>query len=149
MGYFAWNGNITTSKGNVAFVYDVTAEAKTRANADNSLQNQINGKQPVGDYITSATYINDFSTSDNRVINLAYGHRIQVFQITLGSEGTTFTLPVAFSGTMTGLQILPGSSGGIDPFSDPTTWTDSSFVAHGYGAKGGNGPASVIAIGPK
>ncbi|KXV57991.1 hypothetical protein AD947_07320 [Acetobacter tropicalis] len=207
--YFSWKGNITTPKGKVAFVSDVSAETSRAETAENNLQNAIdaestrastvesnlqsgkisrNGDDAINgsfnvantltvgtsfswtastgygffyrrttaltgafdwysdygaikasilrlltdgtlnilgagtfqvrgddvalakniptDYVTGTTYNSDFSTSDGRVVNMAYGHRCQTFTVSAAS-GTRVNFPTGFSGAPTSIQITP------------------------------------------
>lgn len=82
------------------YVQDVRVALQTDISG---LQNQVNGKQAAGDYATNTalinglagkvdntTYVSDFSTSDDRVINLAYNSRIETFEITGIHSGTNY-----------------------------------------------------------
>ena len=55
--------------------------------------------QPKGSYVPTSTYASDFSTSDSRVINLPYGHKIQkfTFQGTPNAGQLWVPFPTAFS----------------------------------------------------
>ncbi|GBQ09514.1 hypothetical protein [Acetobacter cerevisiae] len=102
-------------------------------------------------YVPTSTYASDFGTSDNRVINIAYGHRIQAFQASVGNgsaAGTWVTFPVAFSEVPVFYQA--NSCGNL---SDPT---DTDYFCYGATATGmyvrprnTGGSANIIAIGSK
>ncbi|GBQ08481.1 hypothetical protein [Acetobacter cerevisiae] len=105
----------------------------------------------LGAYVSADLYNSDFGTSDSRVINLAYGHRIQAFQASVGNgstAGSWITFPVAFSGT----PVFCGAHS-CGNQSDPT---DTDYFCYGATATGmyvrprsTNGPANIIVIGPK
>lgn len=145
--FFAWNGNITTPKGLVAFQSDLTAEATARTNADNNLQNQINGKQPAGSYVTTDTYSSDFGTSDSRVINLAYGHKLQGFVVPVNGSGVhDIAFPQSFSGVPTTIVISYGlTDGRNDSVSVLDGWTATGFKIQTNGSTSVN----FLAVGPK
>ncbi|WP_281700933.1 hypothetical protein [Acetobacter malorum] len=100
--------------------------------------------------VPAATYAADFATSDNRVINLPYGHRIQAFQASVG-DGTTagswIPFPVAFSGTPVFYQA--NSNGNGDGATDTDYWCYGA-TAMGMYVRPRNhaGSANIIVIGP-
>lgn len=55
------------------------------------------------DYVPSSTYSSDFGSSGN-IINLAYGHRINTFTVTITS-GTRINYPQAFSANATSINM--------------------------------------------
>lgn len=101
--------------------------------------------------VPAATYASDFATSDNRVINLPYGHCIQSFQANVG-DGTTagswIPFPVAFSGTPVFFQA--NSNGNGDGATDTDYWCYGA-TAMGMFVRPRNhqGSANIIVIGPK
>lgn len=113
----------------------------------------------LGSYVPTTTYVNDFSTSDSRVINLPYGHRIQFFTITVPSNNTNshrITYPVAFSGasSVTFVGNDTGQSRSVSLSNNTTpdsTGFDISVSVHGNSTAGSTDQVtlSVIAIGPK
>ncbi len=113
----------------------------------------------LGNYVTTATYNNDFATSDSRVINLAYGHKIQAFTVTVdgnGSNSHRITYPQAFSGASTavfncndtGQSRSVSLANGTQPDS---TGFNISVSVHGNSTGPSNAglTLTVIAIGPK
>nr|WP_298794636.1 phage tail protein [uncultured Acetobacter sp.] len=141
--YVGWGQNqrINDSQfGPVAYTSDLSGYV-TNATYNNGLSA----------YVTSATYGSDFATSDSRVINLAFGHRIQAFQTSVGngsSSGSWVTFPVAFSGIPFFFQA--NSCGNADGA------TDTDYFCHDATATGMyvrprnfSGLANIIVIGPK
>lgn len=116
--FFAWNGRVTTPGGVLAFESDIS-----------NLQNQINGKQPAGSYVTTDVYSSDFSTSDSRVINLPYGHRLQGFIVAVSGSGVhNIYFPVAFSSPPETIVISHGLTNGNNAsVSVLGGWTATSF----------------------
>lgn len=105
----------------------------------------------LNSYVSAGLYNSDFGTSDGRVINLAYGHRIQAFQASVGNgttAGTWVTFPVAFSGTPVFYQA--NSCGNSDDVTDTDYWCYGA-TATGLFVRPRNhqGPANIIVIGPK
>ncbi|KFL90781.1 Microcystin-dependent protein-like [Acetobacter malorum] len=176
---FDENGAITSSvKGPVAWQSDIAGLQTALAGKQNSgdyatntaLNNGLSGKQNTGDYATNTalqnglagkqdagnfvpvdTYNSDFGTADGRVINLAYGHRIQAFQATVGNgttAGTWITFPVAFSGTPVFYQA--NSNGNGDDATDTDYWC-YGVTATGMFVRPRNhsGSSNIIVIGPK
>lgn len=138
------SGRINSSFGEFAFISDLN-------NVQSNLQNQINGKQAAGSYVTSDQYASDFSTGDSRVINLAYSHRIQCFQANVG-DGTTagswITFPQAFSGTPVFYQA--NSNGNGDGVTDTDYWCYGANSTGMYvRPRNHQGSANIIVIGPK
>ena len=105
----------------------------------------------TSEVITQSQYQNDFATSDSRVINLAWGHRIQVFQANVGNgtpEGSWITFPVAFSGTP--VFFMANSNGNNDYNTDTDYWCYGANSTGMYvRPRNHNGSANIIAIGPK
>ncbi|WP_215762866.1 hypothetical protein [Acetobacter sp. P1H12_c] len=132
---FAWNGNIKTSKGLVAFESDLSS------------------------YVPSSTYASDFSTSDSQVINLAYGNKIQRFVVSVPTNGTNshrITYPEAFSGAavpvFNGNDNSQSRSFSLSNNTTPdATGFDIAVSVHGNSTAGSTDAATltVIAIGPK
>ena len=134
--FFSWNGNIQTPKGLVAFESDIS-----------NLQNQINGKQPAGSYVTASQYSDDFSTSDSRVINLAWGHRLQGFIVAVSGSGVhNISFPVAFSSPPETIVISHGLTNG----NNASVSVLGGWTATGFQIKT-NGDTSVnfLAMGAK
>lgn len=102
-------------------------------------------------YITTDTYSSDFATADSRVINLPYGHRIQVFQAYVGDGTTTgswITFPQAFSGTPVFYQA--NSNGNGDGSTDTDYWCYGANSTGMYvRPRNHQGSANIIVIGPK
>ncbi|WP_086613415.1 hypothetical protein [Acetobacter indonesiensis] len=104
----------------------------------------------LGNCVPVATYTGDFSTSDSRVINLAYGHRIQFFTVSVGNDttvGSWVTFPQAFSNTPI---VLVGASGNDDSVSDTDYWVYGATTTGVYVRPRNHiGLANLIAIGSK
>lgn len=114
----------------------------------------------LSNYVPMSTYNSDFSTSDSRIINLAYSHKIQVFTATVSGSSQTVTFPEAFSSTndlvvLASCSLQPGAtnraglvnvnSWDASSCNVTTFFTDSSdlsFASSGL-------PCYFIAIGPK
>lgn len=122
-----------------------------------NLQSQVNGKQPSGDYATNtalnnglagkldiSTYEADFSTSDDRVINLPYNSRILSYDA--GNQVTgRINFPVAFSGPPTMVMATAGNNVNVQAYD----WDATGFTLHINSASNTNGHLSVYAKGPK
>lgn len=136
---FNEDGNIFTPLGTVALESDIS-----------NLQNQINGKQPAGNYqpagsyVTTDTYTSDFSTSDDRVINLPYDNRIEVFTTT-ASAGDIVTFPRAFSSVQGCICHIQGNS---DYNVKAFNVTNTGFTLH-INSGGSNAPLVVFVKGKK
>lgn len=108
-GTYFWfdgpSGRINSSFGKFAFVSDLNAYQLAGDYATNTaLNNGLAAKENAGVCVPVTTYVNDFNTSDSRVINLPYGHKIQSFTVDIpsnGSNGHRITYPEAFSGAAT------------------------------------------------
>lgn len=120
--YFAWNGNITTPKGLVAFQSDVTAEAsarntaitneaKARADADTNLQTQIDGKQAAGDYVLADVP----------------GAIIETFTATVSGNNQTIQLPRKYSKTIF-VAAQNGTDGNGFGMTNVVSWTESTAL---------------------
>lgn len=109
--------------------------------------------------VTQSQYSNDFLTSDSRVINLAWGHKIQSFTVYIppnGSNSHRITYPQAFSGPSTaafncndtGQSRSVSLANGTQPDS---TGFNISVSVHGNstGASTDGLTLTVLAIGPK
>ena len=105
----------------------------------------------LGNYVSQSQYQNDFLTGDPRVINLAWNHRIQVFQANVGngtSSGSWITFPVAFSGTPVFFQA--NSNGNGDGSTDTDYWCYGANSTGMYvRPRNQRGSANIIVIGPK
>ena len=105
----------------------------------------------LGNYVPTSTYSNDFATADSRIINLAYGHRIQVFQANVGdgtTSGSWITFPQAFSGTPVFYQA--NSNGNGDGVTDTDYWCYGATATGMYvRPRNHRGSANIIVIGPK
>ncbi|GAN69275.1 hypothetical protein [Acetobacter orleanensis] len=103
-------------------------------------------------YVASSTYNNDFGTEDSRVINLAYGHRIQAFtvpNVQNSAGGTNYvTFPVAFSGIPVAVLANTSQDGDMDVWT--YNWSSTQFAINIPSTSGDhNKTVSIIAIGPK
>lgn len=134
------SGRINSSFGEFAFISDLN-------NVQNNLQNQINGKQAAGSYVTADQYAGDFATGDSRVINLAWGHRLQVFVVAISGSGThDIVFPVGFSSVPQTIVISNGLTDGRNsPVSVLGGWTATGFQIQTNGSTSVN----FLAIGPK
>lgn len=113
----------------------------------------------LSSYVPTSTYSNDFNTADSRIINLAYGHRIQFFTITVDGNGTNshrITYPQAFSGasTVTFNGNDTGQSRSVSLAQNTTpdsTGFNIAVSVHGNSTAGSTDglTLTVIAIGPK
>ncbi|MCP9321018.1 hypothetical protein KBX73_14825 [Acetobacter persici] len=68
-------------------------------------------------YVPTSTYTSDFSTSDSRIINLAYGHRIQKFQVSSAvhvDNGTWVAFPQSFSSDDVNVQVTTAGNNDMD-----------------------------------
>lgn len=81
----------------------------------------------LANYVSLATYNSDFGTSDSRVINLAYGFRIQVFTVTVADQAWV-TFPVSFSSAPLHINIEVNQN--IDCDHAFTGQTASGFEVH-------------------
>ena len=111
-----------------------------------NLQNSINNK------VDNATYSSDFATSDSRVINLAYGHRIQAFVVpnvvNSGDSEKYINFPTSFSGTPVAVIANTSGSGDMDVWT--YNWSPTQFAINiPYDSTASGLPVSIIAIGPK
>lgn len=119
--YLAWNGNIQTPKGLVAFESDIS-----------NLQNQINTKQPAGNYV---------ETNDTNA-------KFYCWNVT-ASSGDTINFPVEFtdvSSIVICLTSLDTSRGAWLTYDNVTT---TSFEVHGRYMSHGNldqMPATQVSV---
>lgn len=178
-GNVAWENSLAQYATLTDLSTGLAGKQNTGDYATNSALNSgLAGKQNVGDYATNSalssglaskenagvcvpisTYESDFSTSDGRVINLAYGHRIQAFTITVDGNGTNshrITYPVAFSGASSVAFVGNDTSQSRSVSLSNNTTPDStgfniSVSVHGNSTAGSTDglTLSVIAVGPK
>lgn len=101
----------------------------------------------LSNYVSQSQYTNDFATSDSRVINLPYGHRIQGFIVAIDGSGVhDINFPQAFSGSPTTIVISHGlTNGSNSPVSVLSGWTATGFQIQTNGATSVN----FLAMGPK
>lgn len=96
--------NFTGQDNGSAYIQVATiAGAVAVPTAGNVSSQLVNYAQPKGSYITTDTYSSDFYSSGN-IINLAYGHRINTFTVTITS-GTRVNYPQAFSANATSINM--------------------------------------------
>ncbi|GAN59251.1 hypothetical protein ACI01nite_16020 [Acetobacter cibinongensis] len=113
-------------------------------------QDWANGQfQPKNTCVPVQTYIDDFSSTDPRILNLAYGHRIQRFAISV-SANTWVTYPVAFAATGDVPVVLITGYGQSDAVTD-TDYFLWGITNTGFYCSPRNHPgmAQFIAIGVK
>lgn len=113
-------------------------------------QDWANGQfQPKGSYLPVQSYVDDFASSDPRILNLAYGHRIQRFAVSV-STNTWVTYPVAFAATNDTPIVLVGGVGQTDAITDTDyfLWgiSNTGFYCN---PRNHSGMAQFIAIGVK
>lgn len=156
--YIRWSQNqrLNDSQyGDVAYVSDLQNYA-ARSDLQNyathaDLQNYAPASS-LQNYVAATTYANDFATSDNRVINLAYGHRIQAFtvpNVVHAGSGTNYvTFPVAFSGTPVAVVANASQNGDMDVWT--YNWSSTQFAINiPPDSNSSNETVSIIAIGPR
>lgn len=127
--FFSYNNN--AAGGNLAWYSDVVAESTARTNADNNLQNQINGKQPAGDYVTG----------------LSADKIMQDFVVAVTGSGVhDIAFPQTFSAPPSTIVISNGlTNGSNSPVSVLGGWTVTGFQIQTNGSTSVN----FLAVGPK
>lgn len=155
-GTYFWfdgpSGRINSSFGKFAFVSDLNAYQPAGDYATNTaLNNGLAGKENAGVCVKVDTYVSDFSTSDSRIINLAYGHRIQAFTTSVGNnttDGTWVPFPQAFSDVP--VFCIAGANGNSDSVTDTDYWVYGQTASGCYVRPRNHiGNAFILAIGPK
>lgn len=121
--YLAWNGNIQTPKGLVAFESDIS-----------NLQNQINNKQAAGSYIECS--------DGNKLI------AFQISSVAYVSGGTYIAFPNdGFSGTPVSIVATTNADADMDVMT--FNWTSQGFYINiPSQTNSQNHPVSIMAVGP-
>ena len=128
-----------------ARVTALQSEVKTRADAVSNLQNQINGKQPAGNYVTASQIASGIfdgsqgSTTSGTIVGgtwMRVGNTLTQNLVIEHIGGGTVTFPFAFSGNNNQVTVIVQDGTGSN-----NTYTTGSITTTGTGihASGGGG----------
>ena len=128
-----------------ARVTALQSEVKTRADAVSNLQNQINGKQPAGNYVTASQIASGIfdgsqgSTTSGTIVGgtwMRVGNTLTQNLVIENIGGGTVTFPFAFSGNNNQVTVIVQDGTGSN-----NTYTTGSITTTGTGihASGGGG----------